>query len=227
MKKICLLLVLLLTVALGMNTALASIDPIDLTYVRESDVLAMDISDSGNAFIYTTLDAQTIEHADSLEAHPSDVYSDIIVIDYYGDQYPCWRFWIDYRAESFLGITSVTMEYGGKSYTFSGLGDKDHMSTKDGYVQESIPIQMGYENVLFWSAFMLDVESLEDKSEILTWSIPVVLHGTEDVTTTINGDAITDFYVMGLTMANINGMSALADNEGSVCTVEELPDETI
>ena len=84
----------------------------DYSYIKNANQFySMNINDDGNAFISSKhgLVDLKFDHKYALEEYPSYVYSDIIVIDYYGDADPVWRIWINYNAKNSLGITSVSI----------------------------------------------------------------------------------------------------------------------
>ena len=104
MKKLALLLALVLLVSV--ISFPASADTIDYSFIEENaDVYELEVEDNGNAFISMSLGKNEFEHKNLVEGYVSLIYSDIIVVDYNSsDPFPFWRLWIEYTADTFLGI---------------------------------------------------------------------------------------------------------------------------
>ncbi|MBQ9009155.1 MAG: hypothetical protein IJ088_07505 [Clostridia bacterium] len=198
---------------------------VDLTPIKDDEFITIDVNDNGIAFVSTTFpfDQMAFTHKYSLEEHPSHTYSDIVILDYFEENpSAAWRIWFEYSARTYLGITSITITLDGVEYTFTGVGGKEKMKSYDSYVTESPNILLGKENVSFWSALLLKWESLENVSDVLDMSLPVVLHGTEDIETTINGISILEMCLIGESLIRISGLEAFAETTGTSVTAVNL-----
>ena len=203
---------------------------IDLTPIRNrSDLYRIDVNDNGHAFIMTKLglNDRIFSHKYSLEENPSYCYSDIVIMDYF-DENPAaaWRLCFDYSAASYLGITSITITMDDVEYTFTGVGGKERMFSHDSYITEKPNIVFGSENDDFWRTLMLKCLGLGDGDAILNMSLPVVLHGTEDVETELDGAAILDMNLMGMALIDMTGEGQIVNLDGTpMKTVNLKPEE--
>lgn len=229
-KLVCIILIFSL-----LMTSIAFADDLDYSYIKAcNDVYTIDINDDGNAFITPAVgtDDLKIVHKYSLDDHPSFIYSDIIVLDYYGDPTPVWRIWINYVARHNLGISSVTINLpkfdinsnaitdGIRSYTFTGIGGKDQIESHDGYISETPCIVMGSNNMLFWAELIMIYESLSNFDQLLEFTIPITLHGTiEDVETEISGMVNADLWLAAEAAYHLN-MNSLLEEEGTKMTAK-------
>ncbi len=218
-RRMALLLAAVLLAGMA-GTALADVD---LSTIRNSELYYIDVNDNGYAFVGSIVpyDLMTVSHPNSVASEPSIAYSDIVVSNYYssGDrQQAAWRLWLEYRGGSYLGITAITLTWDGTDYTFEGVGDSSRMQNHGNYVQENARIVFGSDNMLFWLSFLLRCEGLDNKMEIIDWSMPMVLHGTRDVATELSGYTLLDLYLVGEAMYNISGFDGLLGTSGSPVT---------
>ena len=223
MKK---LLSVVLALALTLGVCASAMADVDLSSVRNSDIFYINVESSGNAFVgsFIPYSWATFDHPNAVDGHASFAYSDIIVTDYYGttgSQRAVWRWWLEYNAPYYLGITSVTFDLDGTYYTFSGVGGTSQMEDNGSYVTENICLVFGSENMMFWLLFLFKCEALDDITEIADWTMPVVLHGTRDVETEMNGYALLDLYLVGEAALQITGFDGLYATDGSAMTYTE------
>ena len=206
MKK---LLSAVLVAALLMGLCAPALASVDLSSVRNNDLFYVKLEDSGHCFV------------GAADEKASYAYSDIIVSNYYGaaaDRNAVWRWWLVYNAPAYLGVTSVTFTLNGTDYTFENVGGSDHLENHGSYVTENLCIVFGSENLQFWLDFLLTCEAESDKTVIMNWSMPAVLHGTRDVPVTINGFALLDLFLVGEAMLQITGVEGLMDTDGNPLT---------
>ena len=201
-------------------------DKLDLSVLKNNDLIDVDIDSDGNAFIESFVGHTAFTHDGSMEEYPSYVYSDIIIGDYYSSEpVSLWRFWISYSAEKYLGITSFTLILDGSEYTFSNVGNKDHMFDYGTNVRENPHIAFGMSNMSFWVALLLKWESIEDKTEFLDMSMQMILHGTtKDITVDVPGAALIDMAILGELYLSMAGIETLIDYDGNEMTVLERED---
>ena len=220
-KMICLFLLMILVC-----WSMPVFAKVDLTPLRkDNDLYVIDVTEDGNAFINTRISEQDLMyiHKYSLTERPSYTHSDIFILDYFGSNPRAfWRIWFRYYAKYFLGITSITITMDDVEYTFTGVGGKERMQSGDSYVVEGPNILIGKGNFDFWNALLLKCEAYEDGKDILNISLPVVLHGTEDVETEISGTSVMDMFLMGETLLRIAGLEAFTEIDGTSMTTVNL-----
>ena len=213
MKK---LLSLLLALAMLLSLSGAALAEVNPAAVQGSDRCTVLVSATGNGFIRSTLDeAETaFTHAHAVPGCPSTVHSDILVTGWVGGeaQQAWWRLWINWRADRPLGIRAVTLTLNGADYTFSGLHTADTLAEENGVWSESACIVFGAESRDFWMAFLSLGGSSAAYAEM---TLPMVLHGTEDLACELNGAALTDLRIMGETMLSLAGFDAVSAAAGT------------
>ena len=212
-------------IILAFSLALLSIgafaDTLDLSVLKDNKLIDVEINNDGNAFIESIIGHTNFTHENSIEDYPSYVYSDIIIGDYYSaDPITFWRLWISYSAAKYLGITSITLSLDDSEYTFTNVGNKDHMTDYGTNVRENPHITFGGNNLSFWLALLLKWEGLEDKTEMFDMSMKMTLHGTtKDITVDVPGYAMADLAVLGELYLSMAGMETLLDVDGNEVSV--------
>ena len=224
MKKLCALVLFLSLVLVG-SVSLAT-STIDLSYFREnSNLYSIDVNnDSEVAFITTTLNAASrcFHHDNEHDQYYSTFESDILVHDYFSSEpYGVMRIWINYFAKDFLNINSVTFQIGGKDYTFTGCCENDwKVKLDNGGVEEQALIIASDSNWDFWSALIDILDPLLENGLDDFTPIPVILHGSRDVTITMDAGAAVDFasIVIG---AGSSGVKSADAGTGTKLTVTD------
>ncbi len=218
MKRLVALIVGIVTIC---TSCLAFADNLDLSVLKNNNLIDVDISNEGNAFVESIIGHTPFTHEGNLEDYPSGVYSDIIIGDYYSSSpVAFWRFWVSYSATKYLGITSFTIIMDGNEYTFKNVGNKDHMTDYGTNVRENPHITFGKNNMTFWLALLLKWEGLEDKTEMFDMSMQMILHGTtKDITVEVPGYAMADMAVLGELYLSMGGIEALMDEDGTEMSV--------
>lgn len=199
----------------------------DFSYVKEnSSIYEISVdSDQDCAFITTTLSVSDRSFTHELDSSTrySSFQSDILVNDYYGKTpHGIFRTWITYAADEELNITSVSFFLDDKEYIFSGIGDKKwHYQFDDGIIEQVLIIfDNSSEHVEFLSALAEVAQQAinnlgEDDAE--PCSVKMVLHGTKDVTATVEDGPLLDWVTVFLAFINSNGN--LNDTSGSTLKI--------
>ncbi len=215
MKKLV-ALCLSVVMALTMVSSAFAANVFDMSFVRNSDSLEISVnSDEDIAFVTTTLSTSTRAFTHDLESESlySSFETDILVQDYYSSAPKgILRTWINYTADEFLYITSVSFYVGDKIYTFSDIADDDWHYELDGGVMEQVLIIYGDEGTAeLLAAIMDEVDKWRESSEsgqTYDPEIKMVLHGTKDVTATVGIGPLSDLYAMMITWLLANGSSS-------------------
>lgn len=216
MKKLSLLLaVLLLFTCCG--SALA--EDFDLSFVRsKTSLYEIDVEiEDDIAFIDSTLSAsdRSFVHKYESSTRYSTTEFDMLVIQYLkSTAYPVFRLWITYCADNdYLNINAVTFTIGDKKYTFTDIADTDwYVHDEKGYV-EQVLIKFDLNN----TDFLLALEGLlpETLEEFDGITIPMTLHGREDIQVELGGGFLLDFFVMEQAMIKSNGVGYFEKAHGS------------
>ncbi len=109
-------------------TALAG--TLDLTPVKESESLVMQVDEKQNIALITCDKALSVadRHFEHKYEHPkrwSFIASDIIIGDYYGaEPYPVMQTWIYYEGTRAINAYAATFRINGKEYTVTGIGNE-------------------------------------------------------------------------------------------------------
>lgn len=119
-----------------------------------------------------------------------------------------------------LSIDSVSFKVGTKEYTFTNLFSEDSILNYGAYLYQNIRILIGYNNQEFITAlFDLIKDCTED--ELYDLSMPVTLHGQEDIEVSINGVSIIDILSMHEAMQQYGGsISEIVGTEMSTTEIQ-------
>lgn len=213
-KGLCLLLALALFLPM-----MAAAERLDLSKIREApELFTIDVdAEYDVAFIETTLSVKerSFVHEFESDVRYSSTMFDVLVRNYFEtDSYPVFRLWINYCADDFLYINSVTFELNGVKYTFTGVSDSEWRTTyDDGGIGERLLIKFDYDNL----GFLADLESAtngidKNPDRVDDLNITLTLHGIKDVTVQLGEGFWTDFVAMrsgwistgGVTVENLN-----------------------
>ncbi len=221
MKKLVALLIGFVMLCTSLS---AFADGLDLSVLKNNDVIEVDINSNGNAFVNSIVGRTKFVHEKSLDDYPSFVYSDIIIGDYYSNEpIALWRFWVSYSALQYLGITSFSLILDNTEYTFKNVGNKDNNEDYSTNVRENPHVAFGSNNRAFWMDLLLKFEALEDKTDMFDMSMKMILHGTtKDVEVTLPGDAIVDLAVLGEVYLALAGLEELTSYDGTEMTETEI-----
>ena len=168
-----------------------------------------------------TVGDRSFTHAYEHEKRYSYVYTDMIVYDYETEPQPVLRTWIEYRGTKRLDIDSVTFTFGGKSYTFTGVGREEDLEEDEDGCSETLLIIHGNDNLDFLADLtVFIVEELASK-QINEVYVPFVLHGTEDVTCELSAGSLTDFEHIAVGYIHAGGLEMHDRPNASALTVAE------
>ena len=213
MKRVISLLLVFVMMAMLCTQALAVREPLDLSAVRNSDYLTLDVNkDSNAAFIESSLSTadRSFNHKYENDYLYSSTKFDILIVDYFGDSYPVFRLWINYTADKFQYITAVTFIIDGVRYTFSGISDTDHLYELENGVSEDLLIKFGTDNIGFITALgEYILPAVEGKKEYSDIDITMILHGIEDISVDLDMGFILDFILLMNAFSEIGGIPYL------------------
>ena len=207
MKK---LICALICIPLLLSSSLAD-GKFDMSAIRNNEYLEIDVDNEKEVgYVESTLSSHERSFTHSKEA--TNLYSttqmDFLIIDYFSSKaYPVWRLWMSVATDDkFYHITSVTFTIDGKDYTFSNVADKDWFFERDnGYIQQLL-IKFGVENSEFILAVLKVLESAPDFDTAFATRIPVVFHGTEDITAELGDGFIGEFMIFLHVLSESNGI---------------------
>ena len=208
-KLICVMLCALL---LG-SAALAD-DAFDLSVIRNNDNLTIDVNrDEGVAFVESTLStgSRAFEHSREASELYSSTKHDLLILDYFSSEpYPIFRLWFNLSTDDrFYYVNSVTFTLGGKDYTFTDVADPDWFYELDnGYLQQLL-IKFGVENVDFTLAVLDLIGPLETADDYYAARVPVVFHGTEDITAELSAGYLVEYLLFTNVLLESNGVDYL------------------
>lgn len=158
--------------------------------------------------IYIDNDAVTyLSHIHCVDDIKSVEYSDVIVLSDGDDSESYLRIWFEMAADQRLDLSAVSMEIEGSVYTFSDLFREEYVFEENGVIYQQICIVIGEEcrNIIDILANGIANYELEDLGG---YTIPVVLHGTEDIETCIDGYSVWDLLSMEYAISEYgNGIS--------------------
>ncbi|MBQ7454862.1 MAG: hypothetical protein IJS53_00345 [Clostridia bacterium] len=197
-------------------------EALDYSYIEElSDIFALEVDDEGDAFIYIGYDDPAFQHKNSPDGYSSLIYTDILVLDYYGDAFPVWRVWVEYLATQPLDIRVISFQFEGKEYAFD-MTDAVYTDDFDGYPLEQCVVILGADNIDFWYDLLLALDELETEEDFDQYTVTVSLYGPEDtVTFDLPVDALYFFYFMGDAMMNLGGLASLMELDGTPMEIVE------
>lgn len=214
MKKVLsLVLALLLACSLASAAFAASLD---LTTITDNPKLfSLEPSDDGEAaFIESQLSVKNRSYVHKYESanRYSSTQWDILIVNYNtADAYPVLRLWVNYCADNYLNITSVSFIVDGKEYLFTGISDPEKWHEKDekGAI-ENVLIKFGTSNLQFPVALENifsgsdDVVATAEKAKCT-----MILHGDEDIEVELGEGFFLDFLTIKLGFTNMNGLDFL------------------
>ena len=208
-KGLCLLLALALFLPM-----MAAAERFDLSKIREEPkIFTIDVdAENDIAFIETTLSVKerSFVHEFESDVRYSSTMFDMLVRNYFEtDSYPVFRLWINYCADDFLYINSVTFELDGVKYTFSGVSDSEWRTTyDDGGIMEKMLIKFDMENLDFLVALDEAAETVDNEiARMDELNITLTLHGTKDVTVKLGKGFWTDFLLLEAGLSNAGGLT--------------------
>lgn len=212
MKKRLVALALSLTLVLTIVSPAMADDEFDMSAIRGDDYFEISVDkEEGLAFVTTKMSVagRSFTHEYESETRYSYFESDILVLDYYSDNPEgILRTWIAYSADEFLYITSVSFFVNGKEYIFSDIADSEWYYEFDDGIVEQILIKYGAEGSRDFLKAVYDElnKSIDDENHSL--EIKMVLHGTKDVTVSLEKMPMMDLVIMVGVWAEANGTFA-------------------
>lgn len=212
-KAISLLLVCLML--LGTVSAVMAEDVFDLTFVRDNpDNYDLDINEASDcAFVESTLEPKerAFTHKDESDALYSHLWFDALVLDYSkSTRYPVFRLWIVLCTENaYKYVDSVTFIVDGESFTFTGIDDSEWYEIKEGDYRQEMLIKFGKTNVSFLIALENFCKKVAADDYSGSYDVRMVLHGREDIETTLGLNFLIDFLRIRNVMLNCNGLAFL------------------
>ena len=228
MKKLLSLLLIAMLLVCSVSSAFAA--KLDLSPIEaESELYTIDLSEDGEAaFIETTLTAQHRSFVHKYES--TNLYSttmfDVLVVDYgTSDNYPIIRLWVSYCADDhFQNFDSVTFTVGNKEYTFTDISDPEWQiqDEESGYI-EDVLIRFNEDNMIFLEA-LEEMTSGNDATieELDQLTVKMVLHGDEDIETTLSGGFLLDFLAIKSAWMDLNGLDYIDEASGSKLSVKTV-----
>ncbi len=138
-------------------------------------------------------------HAYESDDYYSYVYTDILVVTSAEEPYPVLRTWIIYNGKQPVRAGSVTFVLDGTAYTFSNVGSEDRRKETDSGYKESLLIRYGSGNTDFIAAVRrigAEIAAHMNEKGYIYPTYTLTLHGSEDLTVTLDGRCIADAYLM-------------------------------
>lgn len=195
-KALCILLVICVIMPICANAGGFSVASMDSL----SEIITIDVDrDADVAFVESKLPTKERAFTHKYESNTrySSTEFDMLVINYFeSNAYPIFRLWINYCADDFLNINSVTFELDGVKYTFSGIADRDWLYSYDDGIEERLLIKFGISNLSFLAALENKFSEINDISEIDQLDISLTLHGSENITVKLDSGFWLDFFAL-------------------------------
>jgi len=225
-KTVCLVLAVLL-LCLG-AAASASENTFDLKPLQENQYLTIDVNEEQNvAFVESFLQAgdTAFSHKGKSDSKYSFTWFDLLILNY-GDEssaFPVMRLWVEVCTKDVkYDFDSITFTIDGKAYTFTGLYSADFVEEGEGGENlQRMLLKFGTENLEFLVALEALFQGTSSYEELMAISIPVVLHGTEDVSTEMGGAMLMDFMAIEDAYFSCNGASYLSLAASTPMTVAD------
>lgn len=210
MKK---LLALVLALVLSCCALSAAFADVDLTTVREnSNLFTLDVSDDGTAaFIESQLTVATRSFVHKYESDNrySSTQWDVLLVNYdTPDVYPVFRLWVNYCADEYLNLKSVSFIFDGKEYLFTGVSEDAEWHRKDekGVIEQAL-IKFGTSNLAFPAALENIFSGVDDiQAAAQSAKCTMILHGDEDIEVELGEGFFMDFLGVKLAYTGINGL---------------------
>ena len=219
MKRAILCLCLALALLLAAVPALADLN---IQPLRDNSRFKITVdNDISAAYIESTMEPKDLAftHRYDTTNRYSFTSFDIILTNYNTDSMRSTaRLLIYYTAPRFQNIESVTFTLGGQDYTFSDIHPNGTYQTTDSTgIQEIVLVRFGYNTDEFYSALrsLVDEHTFEELQSI---TIPMVLHGDEDIAAVLTGNFMVDFFYHYYAMVAIGAdpMSNFSTSDMSV-----------
>ena len=210
-KSLCLILVCLLLFS-AVSSVFAADEAFDLSYVRgSSDIYTIDVNtDSDVAFVESamTVKERAFSHRDESDALYSYVWFDMLVVDYSkASRYPVFRMWISLCTETgYKDITSVTFTVDGQEFTFSRISDDAWYSMKEDDYRQQMLIKFGTGNDAFIIALERYINKILADGYSGSADVRMVLHGAEEIETSLSLPFLLDFSYLKTAMLRTNGV---------------------
>lgn len=228
MKKTVSLLLAVLLAAGCLAGALADEEKVDLTPIRNSEYVEIDVDEDGDAYVEMKEDMISTESCSITHTHESDeLYSyfwyDFIIPDYNGtDPYPVMRIWFSVvTADQYYDFESFTITINGKNYTFTDVSNQNwYKITSTNEYRQDLLLVFGGESIDFIIG-MLDLsDTFESLEDVLAATIPIVLHGKEDIAGELHGGFILEFMLFESLFSSCNAINTLANFPGTPLAVD-------
>ncbi len=162
---------------------------LSLTLIPESDAAVIDSSD-----VFSAEDLH-FEHKYDHPDYWSVMQSDILIVNYSGaDPYPVMRTMLYYNGTVPAGVNAVSFILGDRTFRLTGLELHKQMGMDRDRAYEAMLILYGPDTMAFADAVIAYAEEAAANGEQDTLQATMVLHGTEDLTVTLNAEPLLDLY---------------------------------
>ncbi len=177
----------------------------DLSVIKanEDAALSEDPDDPASAYVMLadgklSMDTYAIAHGHESQKRYSLAEFDFLIRDYNTeDPFPVWRLWFTVFTEGqFYNFESVTLTLGGKDYTFTDVANENwYYDLGDGDYAQQLLVVFGANEMEFLIALEDFLEPMTSGTEVLDAKVPIVLHGTEDISGEISGGFLLQYML--------------------------------
>ena len=191
----------------------------DLSVFTTNEDVKLEADENDPAYAYVTIadDALSMDTYAITHAHESDTrYSlaeyDFLIMGYNTeDPLPVMRLWFTvFTKDQFYNFESVTLTLGDKEFTFSEVADESmYYELQDGDYAQQLMIIFGADNLDYLLGVEDLLEPMTSGEEVLAAKIPVVLHGTEDVSGEISGGFLLEYMLFRSLLIQSNALKCI------------------
>lgn len=211
-KTICVILTFMMLFG-AVSSVFAEDEPFDLSFARDnSNIYELDVDlDNDCAFVTSTLSAKdrSFTHSNESDSMYSSTEFDLLVLNYLENtRFPVFRLWIMLSTETdYEYITSATFTFEGKSYTFSDIADKEWFTKNDsGDYMQKVLIKFGLDDIEFIMALLEYEQKWLAANYDDSFTVKLVLHGAENIETTLGKQFLYDFTAIQIALSQTNGV---------------------
>ena len=191
----------------------------DLSVFTTNEDVKLEADENDPAYAYVTIadDALSMDTYAITHAHESDTrYSlaeyDFLIMGYNTeDPLPVMRLWFTvFTKDQFYNFESVTLTLGDKEFTFSEVADESmYYELPDGDYAQQLMVIFGADNLDYLLGVEDLLEPMTSGEEVLAAKIPVVLHGTEDVSGEISGGFLLESMLFRSLLIQSNALKCI------------------